>query len=105
MLSLARVTCMPRFLARSATGITQEKATREKIARERREFERSMLDDSDDNMEIMYRYLLMSASGMLGYRSLMRSIIELPEGAALWHCSVGRDRCGLCFCSLRPCSE
>ena len=42
------------ILARSATGITQEKATREKIARERREFERSMRDDSDDNMEIMY---------------------------------------------------
>lgn len=83
------------ILARSATGITQEKATREKIARERREFERSMRDDSDDGMEIMYRYLLMSASGMLGYRSLLRNIIELPEGAALWHCSVGRDRCGL----------
>ncbi|OUN88628.1 tyrosine-protein phosphatase [[Collinsella] massiliensis] len=83
------------ILARSAEGITQEKATREKIARERREFERSMRDDTDDSMEVMYRYLLMSASGMLGYRALLRSIIEFPEGAALWHCSVGRDRCGL----------
>lgn len=83
------------ILAKSAEGITQEKATREKIARDRREFERSMRSDTKDTMEIMYRYLLMSASGMLGYRSFLRSIIELPEGAALWHCSVGRDRCGL----------
>lgn len=83
------------ILARSVEGITQEKATREKIARERREFERAMDDDSSDGMEVMYRYLLLSESGMLGYGKLFRELLELDEGAALWHCSVGRDRCGI----------
>ena len=83
------------ILARSVEGITQEKATREKVMRERREFERAMRDDAGDGMEVMYRYLLLSESGMLGYGKLFREILELEDGAALWHCSVGRDRCGI----------
>lgn len=83
------------ILARSAEGITQEKATRDKIMRERRELERTMRRGTDDSMGAMYRYLLMSESGMLGYRMFMRALIECEKGAALWHCSVGRDRCGI----------
>lgn len=82
-------------LARSAEGITQEKATRERVNRERAEFERKMRDDAVDSMEVMYRYLLLSESGLLGYRKLFETILACDEGAALWHCSVGRDRCGL----------
>lgn len=83
------------ILARSVEGITQEKATRDKVMRERREFERAMREDQGDGMEVMYRYLLLSESGMLGYGRLFREILELDHGAALWHCSVGRDRCGI----------
>ncbi len=83
------------ILARSVEGITQEKATRDKIMRERRELERSLRNDAANPMEAMYRYLLMSASGMLGYRMFMRALIECEDGAALWHCSIGRDRCGI----------
>lgn len=83
------------ILARSAEGITQERATQDKIMRERREFERAMRSDKTDGLEEMYRYLLMSETGMIGYRAFLRTLIACDEGAALWHCSVGRDRCGL----------
>lgn len=83
------------ILARSAEGITQERETQDKIMRERREFERAMRSDSGDGLEQMYRYLLMSETGMIGYRTFLRTLIACDEGAALWHCSVGRDRCGL----------
>ena len=83
------------ILARSAEGITQERATQDKIMRERREFERAMRSDKTDGLEEMYRYLFMSETGMIGYRAFLRTLIACDEGAALWHCSVGRDRCGL----------
>ena len=83
------------ILARSAEGITQERATQDKIMRERREFERAMRSDKTDGLEEMYRYLLMSETGMIGYSAFLRTLIACDEGAALWHCSVGRDRCGL----------
>lgn len=82
-------------LARTAEGITQEKATRERVNRERAEFEKKMRDDTVDSMEVMYRYLLLSESGLLGYQKLFQAILACDAGSALWHCSVGRDRCGL----------
>lgn len=83
------------ILAKSADGITQERAARERVARQRREFERTMRDEATDSMDVMYRYLLFSETGVIGYRSLLKSLVACEDGAALWHCSVGRDRCGL----------
>ena len=33
--------------------------------------------------------------GITAYRGLFRELLALEEGAALWHCSAGKDRCGL----------
>lgn len=79
------------ILHEQTTGITQEQATRVRRAQERaRE-----ANDPVVFMELLYPHLLLDPAGIEGYRSLLRSILELEDGSALWHCYVGRDRCGI----------
>lgn len=84
------------ILARSAEGITQEQGARDKISSQRADLDRAAQTEDDDSfMRKMYKYLLLSESGRGGYRSLLRGIIDCKGGAVLWHCHVGRDRCGM----------
>ena len=80
------------ILTSEAAGITQDEAAQE-LARLKRE-----LDPESDPVAFMaavYPHLLLDRLGMEGYRSLFQAILACEEGAALWHCYVGRDRCGL----------
>ncbi|AEB07466.1 protein tyrosine/serine phosphatase [Coriobacterium glomerans PW2] len=79
------------ILSKETLGITQEKATRQ-VAEMRRAVEER---DSERFMALLYPQMLFSDSGMKGYREMFEAIIGTERGAALWHCYVGRDRCGL----------
>lgn len=79
------------ILADEAMGITQEAEARVKLAQQRaRE-----ANDPVVFMELLYPHLLLDDAGIEGYRVFMRALLECTEGAALWHCYVGRDRCGM----------
>ena len=71
-------------------GIVQSAEARAKLAAAR-------VDEVDPAafMEMVYPFILMRPSGVEAYRALMRCVLETTDGAALWHCHVGRDRCGM----------
>lgn len=64
-------------------------------ARERLEAARTSTDDPALFMETVYPHILLGESGVAAYRSLMRCVLETTDGAVLWHCHFGRDRCGM----------
>ena len=43
----------------------------------------------------LYPRFVLGEEGVTAYRGLFRELLSLEEGAALWHCSAGKDRCGL----------
>ena len=43
----------------------------------------------------LYPRFVLGEEGIAAYRGLFRELLSLEEGAALWHCSAGKDRCGL----------
>lgn len=79
------------ILADETMGITQEAEARVKAAQQRaRE-----AGDPVVFMELLYPHLLLDEIGMAGYRTFLQALLECTDGAALWHCYVGRDRCGM----------
>ena len=72
-------------------GISQDELSREE--------ERLRASESDDvpstMMAVLYPHMLLDDAGVNGYRTFFHELLACEEGAALWHCSVGRDRCGL----------
>ena len=71
-------------------GITQS-------AEARRRF-RQLRDDEDDPAGFLaefYPHHLTSEAGIRAYALFIRTILETDDGAVLWHCHVGRDRCGM----------
>ncbi|MBE6469047.1 MAG: tyrosine-protein phosphatase [Coriobacteriaceae bacterium] len=79
------------ILREQTAGITQEQAARVRAAQQRaRE-----ANDPVVFMELLYPHLLLDEAGVAGYRDLFRALLELEDGSALWHCYVGRDRCGM----------
>ena len=71
-------------------GISQNAEARAQLAAAR-------ADDADPArfMEMVYPHILLGESGVAAYRALMRSVLETTDGAVLWHCHFGRDRCGM----------
>ena len=43
----------------------------------------------------LYPHIVLGADGIAAYRGLFQALLSLDEGAALWHCSAGKDRCGM----------
>ena len=43
----------------------------------------------------LYPHMLLSDMGRAAYTGFFRALLETTEGAALWHCSAGKDRCGM----------
>lgn len=43
----------------------------------------------------LYPRFVLGEDGIAAYRGLFRELLGLEEGAALWHCSAGKDRCGM----------
>lgn len=71
-------------------GISQNAEARARL-------EAARAEDADPAlfMETVYPHILLGESGVAAYRALLRRLLETTEGAALWHCHVGRDRCGM----------
>ena len=81
------------ILASEALGITQESSAREEAERLRREL--ADVSDPVESMVILYPHMLLDEQGRRGYRDFFRAVLTCEQGAALWHCYVGRDRCGM----------
>lgn len=79
------------IIDRQTIGITQDESSRAeaRALAAREEF------DPSSFMAILYPHLLLEDAGVSGYGTLFRELLALEEGAALWHCTVGRDRCGM----------
>ncbi len=86
----ARLVRLPVFRAPSADGADAREAMRdlgEKLG--------------GGELDIMglfcglYPRFVLGKNGIAAYRSLFKELVALEEGAALWHCSAGKDRCGI----------
>lgn len=71
-------------------GISQNAEARERMAAAQ-----ANEDDPALLMETLYPHILLGESGKDSYRRLFRCVLETAEGSVLWHCHVGRDRCGM----------
>ena len=78
------------ILRGTVEGISQDAA-----ARARLDAMRTNEDDPAAFMEHLYPYILLGKAGIEGYRAFLRQVLETEEGSVLWHCHVGRDRCGM----------
>lgn len=79
------------ILRDGVAGITQEEGARLRAA----ELRAAESGDRVLIMEQVYPRLLLGAAGVEGYRKLFEALLACDDGAALWHCFVGRDRCGM----------
>lgn len=43
----------------------------------------------------LYPNMLLDDCGIAAYTAFFREILACDEGAALWHCTAGKDRCGM----------
>ena len=74
----------------TVAGISQNAEARAQL-----EAARTNDDDPASFMEMVYPHILLGESGIAAYRALMRCALETTDGAVLWHCHFGRDRCGM----------
>ena len=74
----------------TVAGISQDAAARAQL-----EAARTNDDDPASFMEMVYPHILLGESGIAAYRTLLRCVLETADGAVLWHCHFGRDRCGM----------
>ena len=72
-------------------GITQEREAQLEAARKRVE----ETGDPVDFMVMLYPAMLLDEAGRRGYQEFFKALLACEDGAALWHCHVGRDRCGM----------
>ena len=57
-----------------------------------------------EHMRILYRNFVNSEFSHLGYGNFLKTLANNPvNGATLWHCSAGKDRCGTCTALLLHC--
>lgn len=69
----------------SAAGITREKKSDEKAL---------PLDDLPE-MEDLYAYMVTDEFCVSQIKEVFREILNHRSGGILWHCTAGKDRCGL----------
>ena len=74
----------------TVAGISQNAEARAQL-----EAARMNEDDPARFMEMVYPHILLGESGIAAYRALVRCVLETTDGAVLWHCHFGRDRCGM----------
>lgn len=75
-------------------GITHEKSA-----------DRTMADALSDmpGMEDMYRMMVNNPFSCAQFGKVLKAVSETPDGAVLWHCTEGKDRCGLVSALLELC--
>lgn len=72
-------------------GISQDAESRERL----KEMSEDASEDPASFMEELYPQILLGSSGVSGYKKFIHQILDTTDGSALWHCYVGRDRCGM----------
>lgn len=65
-------------------GISREKKT-----------EKSLLENDLPDMCAVYRQMVIQDGAREQLARVLRRIMEQPDGAVLWHCTAGKDRCGM----------
>ncbi len=57
----------------------------------------NIIDHIDDipDFKDLYRLIVTEESCMMQMKKVLQTIMNHREGAVLWHCSEGKDRCGL----------
>ena len=95
-------------IIRSTTfGITFESASGPEIVAKMDAGLRRMEERGEtylQHMEILYRKFVNDDYCRNGYGAFLKLMATEPtEGATLWHCSVGKDRCGTCTALLLHC--
>ena len=57
-----------------------------------------------EHMRILYKQFAMSEFSRMGYGKFLKTLANEPvDGATLWHCTGGKDRCGTCAALLLYC--
>ena len=57
-----------------------------------------------EHMETIYRRYVHDEHCRAGYGQFLKTLAEHPvDGATLWHCTMGKDRCGTCALLLEYC--
>ena len=57
-----------------------------------------------DHMRILYQTFVNNEFSHLGYGNFLKTLANEPvDGATLWHCTGGKDRCGTCTALLLHC--
>ena len=74
---------LPLFEER-AVGITHEKMT-----------DLSMIAGSMPDMASLYRFMVTDPDSTAQLGRVLQVIMEMETGAVLWHCTEGKDRCGV----------
>jgi len=81
-------------------GITFEKASGEEIVTKMEAGLARMQNRGEtylQHMEILYRNFVNDEYSRNGYGNFLKLLANEPtQGATLWHCTIGKDRCGTC---------
>ena len=57
-----------------------------------------------DHMRILYKTFVQNEFSHVGYGQFLKTLANEPiDGATLWHCTGGKDRCGTCTALLLYC--
>lgn len=77
-------------LSTSAFGVTHEGGLRGMM-----KTLRTLQDDPAQIMEDLYQKMMLDEDSRRGFATFFDAVLNTPEGAVLWHCTVGKDRAGL----------
>lgn len=57
-----------------------------------------------EHMRILYKNFVRDEFSRTGYGQFIKTLANTPvDGATLWHCTIGKDRCGTCTALLLHC--
>ena len=87
-------------------GITYEKSDGAEIAEKLlRGIERMQArgESATEHLAILYRKFVNDEFSRNGYGTFLKTLAKPTDGATIWHCSVGKDRCGTCAALLLYC--
>lgn len=95
------------IMSTTTFGINYEKMDGDTIAARLQagiERMRARGEDPMEHMRIIYRTFAETESSRRGYGKFLKLLANDPvEGATLWHCTGGKDRCGTCSALLLYC--
>lgn len=76
-----------------AEGVTRETVTEEDPVGRMIEMARKMEGHAFERMRELYK-VFFDDHGIAMYRKFFDQVLAQEEGAVLWHCTMGKDRCG-----------